>query len=92
MKELLRTLCLPMLRIFESSDEPYAYKPSHRRILVFLGSLFSGLAILVLSLSAGEDPGYLFPVLVFSTGGVICLMVGLLGTDRAVAKIWGSRQ
>lgn len=81
----------PILNIFESGDEPFVYKPSHRTILVVLGCLFSGLATLVVVFAQGEDPGYLLPVLVFGAVGLVSLLVGLIGNDRAVAKIWGSR-
>ena len=56
-----------------------------------MGGLFSGLATLVFFLAQGKDPGYLFPVLIFGGAGLLSLLVGILGTDRAVAKIWGSR-
>ena len=89
-KKLLRTLFSPILNIFESGDEPFSYKPSHRKILVFMGCLFSGLATLVFTFLPGDDPGYLIPVAVFGGGGLVSLLIGLIGTDRAVAKIWGS--
>ena len=91
MKQHLRTLFSPILNILESGADPYAYKPSHRKILIFMGSLFTGLAGAVLWLAQGQDPGYLLPVAIFGVGGLLSLVVGILGTDRAVAKIWGSR-
>jgi drug/metabolite transporter (DMT)-like permease len=92
MKKLLRTIFAPILNIFESGDEPFSYKPSHRKILIFMGCLFSGMATAVLIFLPADDLGYLIPVLVFGVAGVISLVVGLIGTDRAVAKIWGSRK
>jgi hypothetical protein len=91
MKKVLRTIFSPILRIFESGNESFTYKPSHRKILVFMGCLFSGLAVAVFVFLPADDPGYLIPVLVFGIGGIISLLIGLLGTDRAVAKIWSSR-
>ena len=87
----LRTLFSPILNIFESGTEPFAYKPSHRIILIAMGAIFSGLATLVFFVAQGEDLGYLLPVLVFGGIGLISLLVGLIGSNRAVAKIWGYR-
>jgi len=91
MKHILRTLFSPILNLFESGTDPVVYKPSHRKILIFMGCLFSGLATAVLIFSPEGDLGYLIPVVVFGGGGLLCLLIGLIGTDRAVAKIWGSR-
>ncbi len=91
MKNQLRTLFSPLLNIFESGTEAFVYKSSHRKILVILGCLFCGLATAVFLLAQGEDPGYFLPVLIFGGAGLLSLLIGLLGTDRAVAKIWGSR-
>lgn len=91
MKRQLRSLFSPILNILESGTEPFVYKSSHRTILVVMGCLFSGLAVLVMLYAQGKDLGYLLPVLVFGVVGVVCLLVGLIGNDRAVAKIWGSR-
>jgi hypothetical protein len=90
-KKILRKLFSPVLNIFESGDDPFTYKPSHRTVLIIMGGLFSGLATLVFFLAQGKDPGYLFPVVIFGGAGLLSLLVGILGTDRAVAKIWGSR-
>jgi len=90
-KQKLRKLFSPILNIFESGTDPFIYKPSHRTILVIMGFLFSGLAVLVFFLAQGKDPGYLFPVVIFGGAGFLSLLIGFLGTDRAVSKIWGSR-
>jgi len=90
-KKKLRTLFSPILSIFESGSDPFVYKSSHRTILIFMGCLFSGLATLVFFFAQGEDAGYLLPVLIFGGGGIMCLLIGLIGSNRAVAKIWGSR-
>ena len=92
MKHLLRILFFPILRLFESGTEPFHYKTSHRVILLIMGSLFSCLAALVFLFAQGEDPVYLFPVLIFGGLGLTSLLVGLIGTDRAVEKIWSSRK
>ncbi|MGB3623164.1 hypothetical protein FT643_04850 [Ketobacter sp. MCCC 1A13808] len=91
MKQPLRKLFSPILKAFESGSDEYVYQPSHRKILIFLSALFFGLASLVLVINRGGDVGYLFPAVVFGLVSFVGLTVGLLGNDRAVAKIWGSR-
>ncbi len=92
MKKSLRKLFSPILNIFESGDEPYAVKPLNRKILIVIGVLFLGLVSVVIYLSYDKgEPGYLIPVVVFSAVSLVSLAVGLLGNDRAVAKIWGNR-
>ncbi|MFV2054842.1 MAG: hypothetical protein ACC707_00180 [Thiohalomonadales bacterium] len=90
-RRLLRTLFSPLLKIFESGTEPFVHKSSNRTILIVVGCLFCGLAAFGLWLALGADPGYLLPVFIFGGAGIVCLLVGLLGTDRAVAKLWGSK-
>ena len=92
MKKRFRTLFSPILNIFESGDEPYVYKPLNRKILIVIGMLFLFLmsAVAYLSFDKGE-PGYLIPVIVFFAISFVTLVVGLLGNDRAVSKIWGNR-
>lgn len=54
--------------------------------------LFSMLTLLVVVFAPRDNGlGYLFPVIIFGSVSFVCLTVGALGTDRAVAKIWGSR-
>jgi hypothetical protein len=91
MKSLFRKLFSPVLNIFESGDDVYAYKKSHRIILIVMGLLFTGLASLVFTLAEGEEPGYMIPVLVFGGAGLLCLLISFIGNDKAVAKIWGSK-
>ncbi len=92
MKNSLRAIFSPILNYFEKGDEPYTYKPLNRKILIFMSTLFLSLAIVVAYLSReNSDLGYLIPVVVFSAIALIGLVVGLLGNDRAVTKIWGSR-
>lgn len=92
MKKLLRTIFSPILNMFESGDESYNYKPSHRTILIIVGILFSGLAGLVYGQVRGLGSTYLLPVVVFGGVAFVSLIIGLLGTDRAVAKVWNSRK
>ncbi len=90
MKQKLRTLFSPILNKLESGTKPFTYKASHRIVLKVMGFLFSGLAALVFWFAQGQDLGYFLPVLIFGMMGFISLLVGFLGTDRAVTKIWGS--
>jgi hypothetical protein len=92
MRETLRALFAPLLRLFESGDGPYSYRPSHRTILLAVGALFLLLASLsLLAAIAAAQAFAFFPFLIFLAGSVVCLVVGGLGSDRAVAKIWGNR-
>lgn len=91
MKQALRRIFRPLLAPLERGQGPFEYKPSHRTILLFMSAMFIGLAALVLQLLPPGEPGYLFPVLVFGGAGGLGVIVGTLGSDRAVARIWGSR-
>ncbi|MCW8931712.1 MAG: hypothetical protein OQL19_15950 [Gammaproteobacteria bacterium] len=92
MKKLLRKIFLPILRTFESGEEEYTYKESHRKILLVVGALFLILSIAsaAIAISASQMGG-LIPFLVFFLVGLVCVIVGSLGSNRAVAKIWGSK-
>ena len=92
MKAQLRKVFSPILNIFEAGDTEYKYKPSHRTILIAVGALFMLLSLvsLVAALYAAQAGAWL-PFLVFFLAGAVCVIVGFLGTDRAVAKIWGNR-
>ncbi|MFT6389085.1 MAG: hypothetical protein ACJAUP_002471 [Cellvibrionaceae bacterium] len=92
MKNSLQKIFSPVLNLFESGDELYAYKPSHRAILLAVGGLFSLLATGVFAVGLrGEGFGFLIPGLVFGSAALVSLIVGGLGSERAVAKLWGSR-
>ena len=91
MKTQLQALFAPILNFFESGEGDYSYKDSHRTILVVIGILFLLLsfvslaaAIVTAQLAAG------FPFLIFFGAGGVCFIVGGLGSDRAVAKLWGN--
>ena len=93
MKTLLRKLFWFILHHFEKGDEPFIYKTSNRVILIVVGLLFIALSLIVIFFSQYMDGyGYLIPSTIFFLVGFVCNVIGLLGTDRAVAKIWGSRQ
>lgn len=94
MKTTLLKIFSPILNLFEAPDDgsDYSYSSSHRKILVVMGWLFLGVA------SAGiffalqlNVMAVLFPVALFGSIGLLCLMVAGLGSDRAVAKLWRNR-
>lgn len=92
MKTQLRKLLWFILKNFENGDEPYSYKPLNRKILVIVGVLFIALCMLTVYFTLDTAGfGYLLPVVVFFSIGFVCITVGLLGSDRAVSKIWGNR-
>ena len=90
MKQQLRKLFAFILTPLEAGNEPYAYKPSHRTVLIIMGSMFTALAGLVLYFAQGEEAGYFIPVIVFGALGILSIVIGAVGSDRAVSKIWGS--
>jgi hypothetical protein len=81
-----------VLRHFEAGDEPYTHKPMNRKILLAVGVLFGilGSASAYMAVDRG-GLAYALPVVVFFGASVVCLIVAFLGSDRAVAKIWGNR-
>jgi hypothetical protein len=92
LKTQLRNLLWFILVYFEKGDEPYNYKSLNRTLLIVIGSLFFVLCLAVIYLTQNlSGYGFLIPVIVFFSIGFVCLTVGLLGSDRAVAKIWGNR-
>lgn len=92
MKAVLRKICSPVLNIFESGNEEFIYRPSHRKILVAVGVLFFILAGTAISISISvEQYAGLMPGSVFLIAGLVCEIVAFLGTDKAVAKMWKSK-
>tara|TARA_R110002111_G_scaffold149064_2_gene216106 strand:+ start:286 stop:564 length:279 start_codon:yes stop_codon:yes gene_type:complete len=92
MKNILRSLFSPILNRVENGNEPYNYKPLNRKILIFMGLVFAGLAIMVCQfVPEGVGAAFLIPVIVFGAVALVTLVVGCLGNDRAVSKIWGNK-
>ncbi|MEM9256755.1 MAG: hypothetical protein AAGA91_15010 [Pseudomonadota bacterium] len=92
MKQPLRKLFAPILNLFEKGDTSVSIKKSHRPILKGVGALFFLLSLI--SLAAARSTGQVFafvPCIVFLCVSAVCLIVGFLGTDEAVAKIWGNK-
>ncbi len=91
MKNLFRRLFSFVLTPLESGTEPYQYKASHRSILVVMSIMFCGLGGLVFYAMPDLASGYWLPVIVFGGAGITGLVVASLGSDRTVAKLWGSK-
>lgn len=92
MKNILSKLFWPILRFFETDEVAPNYKKSHRVALNIMGSLFIFLsAISAKATLFTGDLGSLLPVIVFSLVGLVALVVGTLGSNGAVCKIWGNK-
>ena len=76
MKKILRLLFSPLLKTFEAGSEAYAYKPSHRTILLTMSAAFLALSGFVFTLIQDNDQGYILPVIFFGIAGLIGLVVG----------------
>jgi len=62
-------------------------------VLIAIGGLFGLLACgLIVVMVKTLRMEAVLPLLIFSAVGLVCLVVGSLGSDRAVAKIWGNTQ
>ncbi len=92
LKLTARRMAAPILDPLERSDKPHVSTPHSRLILWVMSLLFLALAAgLVMFLPAGTDPAYLIPVSVFTLLGLFGSLVAWLGSDKAVARVWGSR-
>lgn len=94
-KDVFRKVFWPILCVFEKGDKEASaegYRPSHRKILFVVGFLFFVLSMVTLFFVMMTGTlGGLFPVTVFSFISLVCAVVATLGSDSAVAKIWGSQ-
>lgn len=92
MVDTLRKLFSPLLTPLEAGEGEFHYKPSHRKILLAVGALFAILTLVsVVAAAVTGRWGAAIPVVVFSAASLVCLIVGGLGSDRAVARLWGNR-
>lgn len=91
MSESLKKLFWPILKFFETGDSSANYKKSHRVALIIVGVLFLALGSAVGAFSTG-DLGALIPVIVFVGLGLVAVVVGTLGSNGAVSKIWGTNK
>jgi len=92
MKTSLIKIFWPILRFFETGEVASNYKKSHRVALNVMGSLFIVLSLVSAWATAfTRDLGSLLPVIVFLSVGFVALVVGSLGSNAAVCKIWGNK-
>ncbi len=94
MKTTFLKIFSPILNLFEAPDDgsEYSYSPSHRKILMVMGFLFLGVASVgVFFALQANAMAALFPVVLFGSIGLLCLVVAGLGSDRAVSKLWRNR-
>jgi hypothetical protein len=92
MKKTLQKLFAPVLAIFENNNDEFVYRSLNRKIVLFISIVFFLLAFaLPMFMPKLIEMGYWFVMLVFGALSLVGLIVGLLGSDKAVAKLLGSR-
>lgn len=92
MKNTFKTIFSAILNIFEKNNDEFIYRSLNRKIVLFISSVFFLLAFaLPAYMSQLIEMGYWFVMLVFGALSTVGLIVGILGTDKAVAKLLGSR-
>ncbi|WP_111494046.1 hypothetical protein [Marinobacter bohaiensis] len=92
MKDRVRALFSPLLNAMDNGQQPHNYRPSHRKILLVMGLLFFILSAgsVFFAVLAGS-PAALIPILFFFGVSLVCAVVGWVGSDAAVARIWGNK-
>lgn len=92
MKKFLQQIFSPLLNIFEKNNEEFVYRSLNRKIVIFISVVFALLAfVLPAFMPMLIEMGYWFVMIVFGGLSLVGLIVGLLGSDKAVAKLLGSR-
>ena len=92
MNALFKKIFSPVLNIFEKNNDEFLYRSLNRKIVLFISSVFFLLAFaLPIFMPQLFKMGYWFVMLVFGSLSLVGLIVGLLGSDKAVAKLLGSR-
>ena len=92
MRNTLTKIFWPVLKFFETDKVPANYKNSHRVALNTLGALFIFLSFVSgWAAKPSEELGSLIPVVVFFCVGFVAIVVGTLGSNGAVSKIWGTK-
>ena len=92
MINLLKQLFSPVLNIFEQNNDECLARPLNRKIVLFISVVFALLAFaLPAFMPRLVEMGYWFVMIVFGSLAAVGLIVGLLGSDKAVAKLLGSR-
>lgn len=93
MKYRLKKIFSPILNIFENNSDEFIYRPLNRKIVIFIAIVFALLAFgLPIYMPKLIEMGYWFVMLVFGALSFVGLTVGVLGSDKAVAKLLGSRK
>jgi hypothetical protein len=92
MKKRLAKIFWPILTFFETGGDPTNYKKSHRVALNVVGILFIFLSVVSATAAAATGGvGSLIPVIIFVCVGIVAVVVGSLGSNSAVSKIWGTK-
>ena len=92
MKNTLKTIFSPILNIFENNNDEFIYRSLNRKIVLFISSVFFLLAFAIPAyMPQLVEMGYWFVMIVFGGLSFVGLIVGILGSDKAVAKLLGSR-
>ena len=92
MKQILKTFFSPILNIFEKNNDEFIYRSLNRKIVLFISIVFFLLAFaLPMFMPKLIEMGYWFVMFAFGALSFVGLIVGLLGSDKAVAKLLGSR-
>ena len=92
MMNLLRKVFAPVLNIFENNNDEFVCRSLNRKIVLFVSAVFSLLAFgLPAFMPMLIEMGYWFVMIVFGTLAAVGFIVGILGSDKAVAKLLGSR-
>ena len=92
MKNFFLKIFSPILNIFEKNNEQFIYHSTNRKIVIFISATFFLLAFgLPIYMPQLIEMGFWFVMLVFGGLSSVGLIVGLLGSDQAVAKLLGSR-
>lgn len=92
MKNALIKLFSFILNVFENNNDEFIYRSLNRKIVLFIGLVFTLLAFAFpYFMPQLIEMGYWFVMIVFGLLGLVALVVGTLGSDKAVAKLLGSR-
>lgn len=92
MRDILTKVFWPILRLFETGEQPANYKNSHRVALNILGSLFIFLSFAsAWAASYSDELSAFIPVVVFFLVGLVAVVIGCLGSNAAVSKVWGTK-
>lgn len=92
MKKFFINIFSPILNIFEKNNDEFIHRTLNRKIVLFISSVFFLLAFaLPIYMPQLIKMGFWFVMLVFGLLSSVGLIVGSLGSDKAVAKLLGSK-